>query len=127
MVFEEGYGVERIEVGCILSGQDVLVIALGMGPVPDICGIVADGVAVEGLQVVNDGHQVDESLAGVVGQDEPTHHQQGDDEQGAQYPFSFPDHVFQVKKDAPQGEAPICDGENVLRGALVLCHGLLIH
>ena len=39
-----------------------------MGPVPDICGIVADGVAVESLQVVNDGHQVNEGLAGVVGQ-----------------------------------------------------------
>ena len=79
---QERDGVERIQISGILGGELIVVVCLGAWPMPDAGRIVAHGVALESFQVVDDGHEVDERLAGIAGQAEPSHHQQGEDEQG---------------------------------------------
>ena len=65
---EERYGVQAVQIAGILLRQLVAVVVGSEGPVPNVVGIVVYRVAVEGFEVVDDGHPVDECLAGIVGQ-----------------------------------------------------------
>ena len=65
---KEGHRVQAVYVACVIGFQLIAVVIRGMGPMPHIGGGVAHGVAVESFQVVNDGHQVYQCLAGIVRQ-----------------------------------------------------------
>ena len=65
---EKGHGVQAVQIVCIILCQLIAVIVGSEGPVPYIIGIVVYRVTVEGFQIINDRHPVDERLTGVVGQ-----------------------------------------------------------